>query len=107
MVGSPPADRLSQGQAGRHHVEALEDRESPSPRQGNFDHRPGDQPAVDGEPAFPDGNDLPRVLSVVVPVEQHLVEARPEEACEHAPLGNPEKRFSGKALGPTLALGDQ
>src|SRR3989442_1810554 len=82
----PASDRLAERDRGGRDVETAEDRKPPVVRQPRADEGTQDQPAVDREPALPDGDDLPWVPAVVIPVEENLVEPRSHEAREDRPL---------------------
>ena len=75
-------------------------------RRGEQDphQRPHDEPAVDGEAAFPHGEDLLRIRAVVVPVEDHLVQARADETGQDRPLGDADEVVGGQPLAPRLAV---
>src|SRR5213083_2387507 len=82
----PASDRLAERDRGGRDVETSEDRKPPAVRQPHADEGTQDQPPVDREPALPDGDDLPWVPAVVIPVEENLVEPRSHEAREDRPL---------------------
>src|SRR2546428_610795 len=82
----PASDRLAERDRGGRDVETAEDWKPPVIRQPRADEGTQDQPAVDREPALPDGDDLPWVPAVVIPVEENLVEPRSHEAREDRPL---------------------
>src|SRR5882724_1097214 len=102
---APPADRLAEYHVGPHDIEAAQDRELPPVREPHTAQRPHDQAAVHGEPAFPDGDDLPRIPAVVIPVEGDLVEPRTDQTGQDRPLPDPDDVVGGEALtlGPTVA----
>ena len=58
------------------------------------------------EPALPDRDDLPRVPAVVVPVEDHLVQARADQARHHAPLRGAHELVRGQALLERAPVGE-
>src|SRR3989442_356507 len=101
---APTSDGLADCDAGRGHVEAPQHGQAPSPGQERADQRPDDEAAVDGEPTFPDGDDLRRVLPVVIPVEDHLVEPRAHQPREDRPLRGADDVVGGELLAVWLAM---
>jgi len=61
---------------------------------------------VDGESAFPHGDDLRRVLSVVIPVEDHFVQAGADQAGQDRPLRGADDVVGGKSLALRLAMAE-
>jgi hypothetical protein len=78
----------------------------PVRRQRDAHDGTGDQPAVDGEPTFPDRGDLGQVAAVVGPVEDDLVETGPDEPGDYRPLSRGEQSVRRKARRPSLAIGE-
>src|SRR4029434_8243038 len=68
-VVPPPADGLPQHQAGRDDIQVLAHRQLAQIRIAAAHQDAPDDPAVDGEAALPDRDDLPGELCVVVEVE--------------------------------------
>src|SRR5262245_9832683 len=72
----PSPDCLAENDAGCRDVEATQDGQAPQRGQPHAHQYSDDEPAMDGEAAFPHREDLPRMLAVVIPVEDDLVESR-------------------------------
>src|SRR5262249_42628978 len=103
----PPApDRLPDRDAGPRPTEAPQDRQPPSPRQEHAHERPHDEATVDGESPFPHSHDLRRVLSVIIPVEDHFVDTGADQPRENRPLRRTDDVVSGKLLAFRLAMAE-
>src|SRR5215831_20903309 len=70
----PSPDRLPEGQARRRNVQVAKYGKSAPPRVAAANEHPADHAAVDREAALPDCEDLRRELTVVVEVEQDVIE---------------------------------
>ncbi len=103
---APPADRLAEYHVGPHDIEAAQDRELPPVREPHTEQRPHDQAAVHGEPAFPDGDDLPRIPAVVIPVEGDLVEPRTDQTGQDRPLPGADDVVGRKIVSLGLAVAE-
>src|SRR5712692_744243 len=100
----PAADGLSDGDAGRRRVETAQDRQAPPMGEPEPHDGPGDEPAVDGEAALPDRDDLRRVLAVVIPVEDHLVDPGPHQPGENRPLRDADEVLGRQSFAPCLSV---
>src|SRR6267143_4487657 len=97
---APPSDRLAERQARRGRVEVTRHGEALPPRVRAAGQESCDQAAVERRPALPDGEDPPRVLPVVVPGEQPVVEPRTDETAEERQLGRLEHLEGVEAAAP-------
>src|SRR2546425_6115773 len=102
----PAADRLPEHHRRCRDVEPAQDRQVPPVREPQAEERAHDQAAVHGEPALPDGDDLRRVTAVVIPVEDHFVEACADEAGQDGPLSDADDVVGGQPLAPGLAVAE-
>src|SRR3989304_6039897 len=76
----PPApDGLPQGQARRDDVEVGQEREPLAPRVPPAERETAQEPAVNGQPSLPHRDNLLGKLSIVIEVERHVVEPRPDQ----------------------------
>ena len=78
----------------------------PPPREKDTDQGPHDETSVDGEAAFPDREDLPRIGAVVVPVEDHLVQTGADQAGQDRPLRNADDVVRRQLLATRLAMAE-
>src|SRR5262245_53892674 len=101
---APASDGLADGQAGRGHVEPAEHGQSPQVREPGAHQRAHDEPAVDGEPALPDRDDLRGIAAVVVPVEDDLVETCPHQTGQDRPLPGADDVISGQPFSLRLPM---
>src|SRR5262249_18780532 len=80
------------------------ERQAPCPRIRAADQQPSEHAAVDRETTFPDGDDLRRHPCVVVEVEEHVVEARADQATEERELGRLQQRLGIEAATNRIAM---
>ena len=97
---APPSDRLTERHARRGRVEVTRQGQAPPPRVRAAGQESADQAAVERRPALPDGEDPPRVLPVVGPGEQHVVEPGADETAEERQLGRLEHLEGVEAAAP-------
>src|SRR5262245_48076226 len=100
----PAADRLAQDDRRPRDIERAQDRYSPFPREQHADERSHDEAAVNREPTLPDCRNLPRMLAVIVPLEDHLVRARAEEPGEDRPLPDVDDVVGRQLVTARLAM---
>ena len=103
---APAPDRLSDGEARRRHVEIRSQRETARPRIPAPDEHAGDHATVDGQPSFPHCEDFRRQASIIVEVEQDVIEPGADEAPEQSQLGSPEERFRVESAAERVAMGE-
>ena len=101
---APASDGLPERQARRGDVEIGPHGQPPEPGVAAADEDAAEDPAVDGESALPDGEDLRGSHRVVVQVERDVVEARAHETAQERELGRLEEVLGVEAAAPRIAM---
>ena len=81
---APAADALADQQAERGQIAQGGKRQLFHPAVNQQRDQHADHRAVDRNAAVPDGDDLGRVLAVIAPLEDHIIDARADNAGRHA-----------------------
>ncbi len=103
---APAPDGLSEREARRRDVEIAEQRQPAAPRVHAADEDPAQHAAVDGQAAFPHGEDLRRLTGVVLEVEGDVVEAGAHQAAEERELRGLEQRLRIESAAHCIAVGE-
>ena len=101
---APASDGLPERQARRGDVEIGPHGQPPQPGVAAADEDAAQDPAVDGESALPDREDLRGNHRVVVEVERDVVEARADQTAQERELGRLEEVLGIEAAAPGIAM---
>ena len=106
-VISPSADALAEGDGGNKKVQQIQRPHFPDQAQDACRAQPGDQSAVDRQPAAAEVQDLDDVPGVAAPVEQHVVGSRADDPNGNADEDHVQERILADPVFRRTKISDQ